>query len=181
MKKKQGLANQKYLLYHLTSGIWCWTNHSIKKSLVSSSPDFLHRVVVRINWNVCYRNVHFNIWHVKLCRGNARKKTREKSENYTHSRYSENRSIRKQIELKEQNSKYKILCVCQACSDNPRKAVLFRKWLNFNKAPYHLQSLPSQTEIYSWVKWAKAQWNQQASETNVSSKSHFNHFKINLY
>lgn len=33
---------------------------------------------MRINWNVCYRNVHFNIWHVKLCRGNARKKTREK-------------------------------------------------------------------------------------------------------
>lgn len=56
----------------------------------------------------------------------------------------------------------------------PEKPHYFLKWLNFNKVPHHSEGLPSPTEIYTWVKWAKAQWNQQASKFNGSSKSYFN-------
>lgn len=81
------------------------------------------------------------------------KENERKSENYAHSRYLENRSTRKQILLKEQISKYKSTCVFQDNSDYPRKTILFHECLNFKTVSYHLQGLPSKTELYRWVQW----------------------------
>lgn len=135
------------------SGISSWANYSFylknknktQKPSVSSSPDLPHRVV-RINWNVCYRRVHL-IYSMLNSDEEVQERKWEKSKNYAHSRYLENRSIRKQILLKEQISKHKITCVFQDNSDYPRKTILFHKCLNFKKVLYHLQGLPSKTAL----------------------------------
>lgn len=58
-----------------------------------------------------------------------------------------------QTEFKSINQS--LFCVFWACSEYPREALLFHKWLNFNKDTILFARPSIWTEIYSWVKWVK--------------------------